>query len=285
MATRPAPGLRGWAASTINWPPARNATKYLVHGAAEARGEWLLRRGALPKIANIFAISSPKAGSQWAKALFDHPVVRAHTGLFTLPQLDYQKRHRRLPPGTFVPGMYMSYSEYMALDKPWPHRGFYVFRDPRNLVVSAYFSAIKTHRPVPGLEGIRYQMRKAPAAEGLHMAIDLMAPRLHEMESWVDVDAPGVAFFKLEQIGADHEGQVARIFQHCDVELSAEEFQRVVLETSRESLQRKDLAVREPGSESHYRIDRRGFRELFEDRHYEALEAIAPGLVRRLGYV
>jgi hypothetical protein len=268
----------------VNWPPARNAIKYAVHGAAEARGQLLRRRHQVPALANIFAMSPPKAGSQWAKALFDHPVVRAHTGLFTLPQLDYQRRRRALPPGTFVPGMYLSHEEYDRLEKPYPFRAFYIMRDPRDLAVSAYYSAVETHRPVPEYEDLRVRMRQAQLRDGLLMAIDLVTPRLHDMESWIGVTDPRVAFCRLEEIGSDHEGQVRRILAHCGVELSPAELQTVVQETSRESLQRKDLASRESGSESHYRKDRRSFRDLFEDQHYEALEKAAPGLVARLGY-
>lgn len=276
--------VRSWSTDAVNWPPARNAIKYAVHAAAEARGQVLLRRHRVPAIANIFAMSPPKAGSQWAKALFDHPVVREHTGLFTLPQLDYQGRRRPLPPGTFVPGMYLSHDEYTRLEKPYPFRAFYVMRDPRDLAVSAYYSAVKTHRPVPQYEDLRVRMRAAPIEEGLLMAIELVTPRLHDMGSWIGVDDDRVAFFRLEEIGSDHEGQVRRILDHCGVELSGAEMQTVVRETSRESLQRKDLATRESGSESHYRKDQRGFRELFEEQHYRALEEAAPGLTARLGY-
>lgn len=276
--------LRAWTSQAVNWPPARNALKYSAHAAAHARGELLVRRGRVPFVSNIFAMSPPKAGSQWAKALFDHPVVRARTGLFTLPQLDYQGRRRPLPAATFVPGMYLSHEEYLRLEKPYPYRAFYVMRDPRDLAVSAYYSAVETHRPVPGYEELRARMRQVPLHEGLLMAIDLVAPRLRDMGSWVGVEDPNVAFFRLEDISRSHEVQVRRILAHCDVVLPPEDLARVVRDTSRESLQRKDLATRASGSESHYRINRRGYRELFEEEHYAAIEAVAPGLAMRMGY-
>jgi hypothetical protein len=66
--------------------------------------------------------------------------------------------------------------------------------------------------------------------------------------------------------------------------LSDPELTQVLAETSREALQRKDLATRKPGSESHYRVRRQGFRELFGPEHYAAVEDVVPGLVTQLGY-
>jgi hypothetical protein len=58
----------------------------------------------------------------------------------------------------------------------------------------------------------------------------------------------------------------------------------VLGETSREALQRKDLQFRRPGTESHYRVKRQTFRELFGPEHYAAVEQVVPGLVDKLGY-
>src|SRR5690606_38184695 len=93
--TSPADHIRAWAVRTLQWDPLRNTVKYGVHGFARARGRVIDRAGRVPPIANIYTASSPKAGSQFMKALFDHPVVRSHTGLLTLPQLDYQQDPER----------------------------------------------------------------------------------------------------------------------------------------------------------------------------------------------
>ena len=55
-------------------------------------------------------------------------------------------------------------------------------------------------------------------------------------------------------------------------------------DVSREALQARDLAQRDAGSESHYRVDRRSFRDVFTPEHHAALAQIVPGLAPRLGY-
>lgn len=277
---------REWAAQTIQWNPARAAVKRVVHAGARVRGSWLEQRGRVPAIANIFAAGSPKAGSQWMKALFDHPVVRARTGLFTLPQLDYQEDPGRgFPTGTFVPGLYFSFDEYLQIPHRHPHRLVYMFRDPRDLLVSGYHSTVRTHRKVhiPELEEMRQRVREMPFDQGLRYLIGRAAPRLREIESWIDVDRPEVATFRLEEVAAEPQLQVDRMLRHCGVGLTDAELDRLLRDVSRESLQARDLAQRGDG-ESHYRLRQDSWREVFKPEHHEALEQAAPGLVARLGY-
>jgi hypothetical protein len=279
------PRLRDWAMRTVRWEPARDAVKVAARQVARARGFALVRTNRVPDIATIFLASSPKAGSQWAKAVFDHPVVRQKTGLFTLPQLDYQAlKPRRFPAGTLVPGLYVSYPHYLKIPKRFSYRTIYIFRDPRELVVSAYFSATETHRIIGKLGDVRQQLQSLPIDEGLLQMIRLLGFRLEEMATWAGVDDPSVLFCRLEEIGADPRDNVARMLKHCGVTVSADEFETVLADTSRESLQRKDLSGRTPGSESHYRVQRRSYQDLFTAEHYQAIEDIVPGLVQRLNY-
>lgn len=288
-APTPAPlpsGPRAWATRAIQWNPARANVKRAVHLAARARGAALVRRNALPPIANIYAASSPKAGSQWLKALFDHPVVRRHTGLFTLPQLDYQARpDRTFPLGTFVPGVYASYPEYRRIRHRAAYRTVYLFRDPRDLVVSGYHSAVATHRKVHKreVEELRDRIRSLPFDEGLLLLIRDAAPRLREIETWVGVDDPMVATFRLEDVSADPRGEVDRMLRHCGVQLTPAELEEVLGDVSREALQARDLAERGDG-QSHYRVHRESFRDVLKPEHHRAIEEIVPGLVQRLGY-
>jgi len=280
--------VRATVTRVVQWEPARNAVKYGAHFAARGRAQVLQARGKMPAVANIFAGSCPKSGSQWAKAVFDHPVVRSHTGLFTLPQLDYWQRPLHgFPGGTFVPGLYISYEQYRAMPKPLPHRMVYVFRDPRDIVVSAYFSSF-THRTVRALDApkIRSALDGLSIDEAMHWLLRYGEGHLRDMETWVGVEKTdeSVATWRLEDIAADPTGAVSGMLEHCGVHLSQSEMDTVLAETSREALQRRDLEDRKPGSESHYRVHRQGFRELFKQEHYAAVEKVVPGLIEKLGY-
>lgn len=288
MATGPSnPDPRAWATRAVQWAPARNGLKYAAHGFARARGRVLEQRHATPEVANIYTASSPKAGSQWMKALFDHPVVRRHTGLFTLPQLDYQRTGRtEFPVGTCVPGIYLSYPEYQRITRRGPRRTIYMFRDPRDLVVSGYFSATVSHRVtnVDEVEHEREVLRTMSFGDGLLHLIDLAGPALEDMRTWIGVDDADVALFHLEDAGGDPRTTVPRILAHAGVRLNEQELETVLHDVSREAIQAADLRQRKPGEESHYRVEQTGFREHFTDAHYAAMERVAPGLVAELGY-
>jgi hypothetical protein len=278
--------LRDAITKAVQWEPARNSVKYGVHAVARARGKGLEARGKVPEIANIYTGSCPKSGSQWAKALFDHPVVRQHTGLLTLPQLGYWlKPLKAFPAGTFVPGMYISYQQYEAMPKPFGHRMIYVFRDPRDIVVSAYGS-VETHRTVLDAREIRSALEGKSMDDAMLWLIGNGEGHLRDMATWVGAEDrdQSVRTWRLEDIQADYEAAVSSMLAHCNVRLSSPEFETVLAQTSREALQRKDLAERDSGSESHYRVNRRSYRDVFKPEHYEALERVVPGLIEKLGY-
>ncbi|MDX6278022.1 MAG: hypothetical protein QOJ72_2150 [Nocardioidaceae bacterium] len=277
--------LREMLTTSVNWAPARTTVKRGAHVVARARGRYLAARHDLPEVANIYAASCPKAGSQWTKAMFDHPVIRSHTGLFTLPQFDYyQRRLRAFPAGTFVPGLYLSYPAYASIPKRHPYRTIYIFRDPRDIVVSGYFASFGAHPDMLGLAERRKIMEAMSVEEGLLFSLRESAHHFRDMATWVDVADEHVATWRLEDISADPEGTVPKILAHCGVHLSDAELEQVLQETSREALQRQDIARRAPGADSHYRVTRQSFRDLFGPEHYEALEAVVPGLVDKLGY-
>lgn len=279
--------VREWAATRLQWAPARNGTKYAVHALARARGRSLERRGAVPDPATILAAGPQKAGSQWLKALFDHPLVRAHTGLMTLPQLDYQLTPPRkgFPAGTFVPGVYLSYPEFEALAKPHPLRVVHLSRDPRDMVVSGYWSAVKTHRRghLPEVERLRDRLRSMSYEDGLLEIIESAGAIFRDMDTWVDIDDPRVARFRLEDVARDQRPQVVAMLAHTGVILSEADLEQVLKDVDRGTLQSKDLARRKDG-ESHYRLKQSGHEEVFADVHYQAIDRVAPGLIERLGY-
>lgn len=282
------PLLREWAAQVIQWNAARNAIKYGVVGFTHVRGRWYERTGKLPEIANIVTACLPKAGSQWMKALMDHPVVRAHSGLFTLPELDFRSYvdgRRPFPAGTFVPGFGWSYEDYLQIPKPLPQRVVYMFRDPRDMVVSGYYSAVKTHRKLNSseLEDYREKLRKMPFDDALLDIIASSRPLLRSAASWVEAEDESVAKFHLEEVARDPRPQVTRMLAHCGVELSENELDTVLREVSRDSLQARDLARRKDG-ESHYRVDQKTSRDVFKPEHHQALESEAPGLLAMMGY-
>lgn len=277
--------LRSIASNAVQWQSARNAIKVGVRGYASVRGVAKTASRSLPPVVNLYTASSPKGGSQFMKELFGHPIIEARTGLFTMPQRLYQEHlDHAVPAATYIPGVHMTWEEFQSWPKRDSWRAIYMFRDPRELFVSGYFSAIGIHRAMPGVEEFRAHLRTLPAAEGLLESIKFGSHRVTEMGTWVGVEHPDVLQLRLEDIEADPETWVPKMLEHVGVSLAPRDMARMMLDVSRESMQARDLALRPNGSESHYRLDRLSFRDLFGPEHFAACEAACPGLTARLGY-
>jgi hypothetical protein len=110
-----------------------------------------------------------------------------------------------------------------------------------------------------------------------------LGPQLNGMKTWVDVSEAEVAFFRLEEIRDRPQTEVRRLLTHCCVELTEEAFARVLHDTSRDELRRKDLEHR-GGDASHYRKAPSRHAEYFEDAHHDAFREMTGDLLERLGY-
>lgn len=63
-------------------------------------------------------------------------------------------------------------------------RGLHLIRDPRDIVVSAYFSHLKTHEEQSWLIDHRKKLQKIPKDEGLFEVMDFMADQMKAFNNW-----------------------------------------------------------------------------------------------------
>jgi hypothetical protein len=107
---------------------------------------------------NVFHCCVQKTGSQWLKSLLTDVRTYQHSGLLhhVWPPLSERATWQRLPldrrsvPDAFptrriVGPLYISYDGFIAAPKHGAWRAFFVLRDPRDLLVSYYFSARYSH--------------------------------------------------------------------------------------------------------------------------------------------
>ncbi len=281
----------GWSARDladrlIQWEPLRSRARHAGHVAIGVRGKVLERSDRLPPLRNIYAATTQKAGSQWTKAIFAHEIIRSTTRLAVLPQLEYADGllPRQFPAACFVPGLYLSYASYCEFTKPGAYRTFYISRDPRDIVVSAYYSGLESHRLMGSIMSIRKRLQGMSLHEGLMFTIQYQAPSLMNMGTWLEVNEPEVAFFRIEDLMAEPAVGLRRLLAHCEIELPPDGFERLLRETSREALREKDLRRRSPGQESHYRKTPSSHSGVLRHEHYEELRRLTGDLTERLGY-
>jgi len=84
------------------------------------------------------------------------------------------------------------------------HRGFHVVRDPRDIVVSAYFSHKKSHHTDdwPELIDHRARLQRLSVSEGLLLELDFIRPFFEHMLTW-DYEQENVLELRMEDMTAN----------------------------------------------------------------------------------
>lgn len=267
-----------------------NVVRRRVAGARGLAGAVTSRAG-VPT--NVYYASVQKTGSHWFKAIFDDPRVRAASGLWSYPGHRYEWGEfiRRFPPHHFVPALFMPYGLYEEIQRPPDHRTFYVTRDPRDIVVSWYFSARDTHRLVGKVPKYRAVLRACSQDEGIHYAIETLAYTFAAMRTWA-YEAPrdpAVLMVRFEDATARPTETFRAIFDHCRIPISDATLAAVMADYTKDAMRRLDderpfWKQRSLSEDSHYRPTASSWREAFTPEHHARFAAINGDLLDVLGY-
>lgn len=237
---------------------------------------------------NIYLAGVQKTGSQWLKQIFSDRHIEKLTGMVVYPQhrYDVDEFHTVFPKNAVIPGLYVSYRLYsLFIRKPERYKTIYVIRDPRNIVVSWYYSALKTHPEMAGLSVTRKVLQDMDRASGIAHSIKWLGVKFADMRSWAELGSAddNVMLVRLEDITAAPEA-LGNIFSFCGLDVSDELLEIVFNTYSKPSMRNRDLANRLDKSESHYRSRESRYQEEFLPEHYELFYNTTGNLVDILGY-
>lgn len=250
---------------------------------------------------NVFHCCIYKTASQWVKSIFSDPRI---TEFSKLRVYDYerdaffrigpQSLNKKLFPeplkdNTFVTPLYISYPAFKEIEKGSSYKAFFVTRDPRDIVISWYFSIKYSHAVIADyIARDREYFRSIPEKEGLKEAIHRVsrAGFFNALGSWADAPSENnnILLVKYEDLtGKASLSSFKRLFEHFEIEISEE-----VLRSVLEDYSFKRLTGRERGFEdenSHLRKGIEGDRvNFFDDELLEVFEEIAGDLPQRFGY-
>lgn len=98
---------------------------------------------------------------------------------------------------------------------PEDFRGFHVIRDPRDILVSAYFSHRFSHptNVWPELKKMRSELEKLSEEDGLIWEFEFLEHVFAVMEKW-DYGDPRVLELKMEEVTVHPYSHILRIFDH-----------------------------------------------------------------------
>jgi Sulfotransferase domain len=89
-------------------------------------------------------------------------------------------------------------------------RGFHIVRDPRDIVVSAYFSHLYSHKPFDGLAERRDRLQAVSKKEGLLLELENRQYEFRAMFDW-DYGQPNVLELRMEEVTTAAAAEVPRI--------------------------------------------------------------------------
>lgn len=167
-------------------------------------------------------------------------------------------------------------------------KGFHVVRDPRDLIVSAYFSHLFSHpdQNWPRLRHYRRFIQTLSEEEGLLREMEFSATVMADMLVWDD-NPPGIRLVHFEDLAASPAAFFCEIFE--DLGLLPD---RVSEWTVREIVERYSFermsGGRKKGQEDPRHHFRRGtpgdWRNHFTARHTEYFKSLYDPLLLKLGY-
>lgn len=238
-------------------------------------------------ITNLYYATIQKTGSQWLKRIFSDERIKKHTGLAVYPQYEYEYGdfHTIFPKYTFVPGLYIPYQLYEEIKKPQQYKTFYVIRDPRNIVVSWYYSMLNSHRPINNkVVKYRKKLNSMDYENGLKYCIRKQSLKFSFMRSWVySSDDPNVLIIKFEDLINNNFRELKKIFNHCGFDIPDSCLREVLEDYTKDKMREKNLARRRD-SKSHYRKKSSDWRKAFSDSHKKLFYQTTGDLVDILGY-
>jgi hypothetical protein len=165
-------------------------------------------------------------------------------------------------------------------------RGFHIVRDPRDVVVSAYYSHLYSHTPFEGLAERRARLQSATKKEGLLLELENRKHEFRSMLEW-DYDQPNVLELRMEDVTTAAAEEIPRITEFLGLGAA----DGLTVTRLREIVAAHDFAVlagRRPGVEdvsSHYRKGVKGdWVNHFDREHVLYFKEHYGELLIKLGY-
>jgi hypothetical protein len=114
---------------------------------------------------------------------------------------------------------------FAYMNARWEHvkplgdcRGFHIVRDPRDVLVSAYFSHLHSHetRNWDSLSAHRKSLRALSKEEGLMLEMDFCEPVFSAMQDW-NYDDANILELRFERLVSDPYQSFLNIFEHWEL--------------------------------------------------------------------
>jgi lipopolysaccharide transport system ATP-binding protein len=204
-------------------------------GKLVARAPRRVEAAVPPGPPTVIHITHPRAGSQWIYQILQECVGPR---VVTPDENRAYFLERPLEAGKVYPAVYVTHEEFHSVRRPANARHFVIIRDPRDTLVSLYFSLKISHPDhIPVIAAWRSRLQKMSAEEGfLRLMEDLLPEQVSIPRSWC---AAGERVLHYEDLLTDDLSILSRVLlDECQLGVSRAELERAVLNRRFEQLTR-----------------------------------------------
>lgn len=240
----------------------------------------------------IYHCTIQKSGSMWIQGIFKDRRVYKYTGFEVMPFRFLQTSIQETPIPVILDKciavrLYINYDTYKAIRKPSRYKTVYVLRDPRDIIVSWYFSTKYAHGSNPIVDRDRKKLNSMDMNEGFLYSIRYLSDIgfFNAQRSWLDAEKedPHVKLFKYEDLIENEIESFRALFQHCDIQMPERVFRSLIKDHSFEK-----KAKRKRGDEDIYSLKRKGisgdWKNHLTAKMMEMFKEETGDLVVRMGY-
>ena len=251
---------------------------------------------------NIFHCCPHKSGSQWIRAIFSDQRIKSLSGLAVCSPHDKLSKAERkqksvglaidfdseFPKDTIVTPLYINYPSFCAIPKIGEHKAFFVLRDPRDILVSWYFSVRYSHNPMGRIQEFRDEMNKLSLDDGLIFSMERLrrAEYFQGLLSWMAVPEAekDVMIVKFEDLTSSKAYETFQsLFSHCGIDIPSETLEQILVDYSFANLSKRFQG--EEDIKSHYRKGMSGdWVNYFNEDVSKAFDEVYGDLPQKLGY-
>lgn len=248
---------------------------------------------------NIYHCCIQKTGSQWIKSLLSDRLVYKAVKMKThiphknfLGKKDLQHLQEcSFPANKIITPLYIGYYDFLKIPKQPEYKSFFVMRDPRDFIISWYFSTKFSHKLNPFIIKEQKVLEKMNDEEAF---LYLCKTVFHKnnlifkaVQSWYEnaKNNREIAIFRYEDLVGEERGEwFARLMVHLDIGISKENVEHLLEKYSFQRLS----GGRKPGNEdikSHYRKGVSGdWKNYFNEKHKEIFKKNHGQLLIDLNY-
>ena len=209
----------------------------------------------------IYHCCIQKSGSQWFKMMFSDQIfwqkikllLYAPSDNFITDEKQTIQKLKKLPKDIMISPLYVRFNDFAKMDKS-DNKAFFVARDPRDLIISNYFSLKYSHDPYHEyILMMRDKLNSMSQDDGITEIINSFTKGTkNTLEGWFTQKSENIKLIKYENIfGPKQFDFFSELLDFCDIKLTDEEIIQLL---NKYSFQK--ISGRKQGSEDiqhHYR--------------------------------